>query len=352
MDNKKIEIAKQLIEKIDKKENNIYFYCVDTKNTPLTSIIYTYDLVRHLTNAGYKAHILHQKDYAGVGNWLGEEYTSLSHIPIDDKNEFTVDGSDIVVVPEGMANMMEKNITLPCRTVVLCQSYIHALELLPVGVYWGSYGIKDVITTSQIQADYIKELFPSVETEIVPVNIKEYFKPQREPKKPVVAISSRNQFNTLQIAKSFILKYPLLRWAMFSELRGLKPEEYLKQIQEACLVVWDDETAGFGTAPLEALKCGTPVVAKVPNLIPEWAMDENGDLIKDVIWVNSTLEFPMVINKFLVDFIEKSEEDNVSSKYENIYTEEQQKDSIIATITNITSKMKNYFNEIINKNDE
>ena len=81
-------------------------------------------------------------------------------------------------------------------------------------------------------------------------------------------------------------------------------------------------------------------------------MDENGDLIKDVIWVNSTLEFPMVINKFLVDFIEKSEEDNVSSKYENIYTEEQQKDSIIATITNITSKMKNYFNEIINKNDE
>lgn len=351
MDINKVEIAKQLINKIDNKENNIYFYCVDTKNTPLTSVIYIYDLVKHLTEAGYKAHILHQKEYTGVGDWLGKEYTSLSHVAIDGKKEFMVDGSDIVVLPEGMANMLKKNTNLPCKTVVLCQSYSYILELLPFGDYWSTYGVSDAITTSQVQADYIKSLFPSIETQIVPVNIKENFKPQREPKKPIVAISSRNQFNTLQIAKSFILKYPLLRWVTFSELRGLKPEDYTKQIQEACLLVWDDENAGFGTAPLEALKCGVPVIAKVPNLIPEWALNKEGELIEDVIWVNSTLDFPMVINKMLIDFIEKSEDIVDPQKYENKYGVEEQKKSIISAIENISNKMKKYFNELIKEND-
>ena len=77
----KTEILDQIkdnIEKIGNKDFGIYFFTMDTKGSPTAGVANVYEHVKILTELGYKAYILHEKnDYANVGSWLGEEYAEL-----------------------------------------------------------------------------------------------------------------------------------------------------------------------------------------------------------------------------------------------------------------------------------
>jgi glycosyltransferase involved in cell wall biosynthesis len=63
-----------------------------------------------------------------------------------------------------------------------------------------------------------------------------------------------------------------------------------------------DDESGFGTFPLESMKCGVPVLGKIPNLIPEWLNEDNG------IWIAEK----NVIVDFASDFIQNWLEDNLN----------------------------------------
>jgi hypothetical protein len=89
---------------------------------------------------------------------------------------------------------MDQVKSFPCRKIVLSQSYDYLLELLPVGKRWNvDYGFNDVITTSAKQAQYIHNLFPSINVHLVPVSIPDYFKSSDKPKLPIVAVHTRTQ---------------------------------------------------------------------------------------------------------------------------------------------------------------
>jgi glycosyltransferase involved in cell wall biosynthesis len=54
---------------------------------------------------------------------------------------------------------------------------------------------------------------------------------------------------------------------------------------------------------------GTPVIAKVPNMMPEWMNEENG------VWTNQFNEIVDVVANFIQNWLE----DNISEKlYENM----------------------------------
>ena len=73
------------LKKIKNKESMIYFLTQDTNGTASASVANTYQYVKYLREAGYKAEILYEKkDYKGVGEWLGSEYTELPHCTIED----------------------------------------------------------------------------------------------------------------------------------------------------------------------------------------------------------------------------------------------------------------------------
>ena len=94
--------------------------------------------------------------------------------------------------------------------------------------------------------------------------------------------------------------------------------------------MWIDEIAGFGTAPIEALKCGTKVLAKVPNLIPEWALDENKELIKDVQWFYNNIDLPDLMGDYVLKFTQDVlvEDSALAEKYKSLYTPEKQKEAV------------------------
>lgn len=328
MENKQAQIN-EIVQKLDNKDFGLYFFTLDTKGNPAAGIANIYEHVKTLNELGYKAYILHEKnDYklrgdenaSGLADWLGEEYAKLPHISIEAQPN--IGPTDFIIIPEIFANIMDQVKQFQCKKIVFSQAYDYMLELLPIAARWNvTYGFNDVITTSKRQADYLKTLFPSINTHIVPISIPEYFKPDSKPKKPIVTILTRNQGEAAKIAKTFYLQNPIYKWITFKELRGMSRQDFATALGESCLSVWVDQPAGFGTFPLESIECNTPIIALIPNMVPEYMLEKdsnNQDIIKNNgIYTNTTLNLSELIATFLKLYLEDNIPQELLNNMEN-----------------------------------
>jgi hypothetical protein len=304
-----IQKLEQSIENLKSKNVRIYLFTQDTKGNAKAGIRYIYQLAMSLKNNGFKPYILHEKpDYTGVSEWLGEEYMrELEHRSIEGQN-LEVSPEDIIVIPEIFAFVMEQIKDLPCAKIVLCQAYDHMLETLQPGLSWINYGFLKCITTSEFQKEYISSVLRNVSIDVLPPYISEVFNKSDYPQKPVVAVHSRDQRKTLNFIKTFYLKFPQYRWITFRDMRGLTELDFATYLKDCFLSIWIDETSGFGTFPIESMKCGVPVLGTVPNLPPTWMNQDNG------IWIGDEIKLP----DFTADFIQNWLEDNIKPE---LYTE-------------------------------
>jgi len=312
MDENQVNVLKTAIESIEKKEFNVYFFVMDTKGNPVAGVANIYEHVKTLRELGYNASILHEKnDYTQV-SWLGEEYTQLPHYSAESK-DLRISPQDFVIVPEVYANVMEQLSKLPGKRIVMCQSYDYILDLLPPGKTWRDFGITDCITTSDKQKEYITNLFSgTINVEVVPVSIPEYFKPTDKDKKPVVAVMTREQRDLVKIFKTFYVRHPHLKWITFRDMRGLPRETFAKELSESCLSVWVDDVAGFGTFPIESMKSNVPVIAKVPNMVPEYFTDKNG------LWAHDLVNIPDLIANYVQAWLEDNEPQDLFTEMEGV----------------------------------
>jgi hypothetical protein len=308
MNQEQISKLEKSIESMKNKKSRIYFIAQDTKGNAKASIAYIYRLAMTLLNSGYNPIILHETpDYTGVGEWLGEEYMTLPHKSIEGQN-LEVSPEDLIVIPELYGFVMSQITNLPCGKIVLCQAYDHILETLQPGQTWSDLGFLKCITTSDKQKEQIESLMRNVSFDILVPYISDDFKPQTLPSKPIVAVHSREQRDTVNLIKSFYIKFPQYRWITFRDMRSLSEKEFAGGLNNACLSVWIDETSGYGTFPLESMKCEVPVLGLVPNLLPEWMSEDNG------LWINNKNQ----LVDFIADYLQNWLEDNVN---ENLFVE-------------------------------
>jgi predicted RNase H-like HicB family nuclease len=302
---KKIDSVVQSIEKIQAKENKIFFFVQDTKGNPKGSVAFVYELAKILNSEGYNAQILHDDDYVPM-TWLGEEYTKLPHLNI--KHDFVVGAHDMIIVPEILGYIMEQLSNIPCVKVVLCQSYDYMFETLPPGANWTDFGFDRCITVTSSLSNLIQSFFPNVKVNLVSPYVHEIFTPSKKPSKPIIAIHTREQRDSMRIVKSFYTKYPQYRWFGFRDLRGLTRDEFAKSLSECCLSIWIDHPASFGTFPLEAMTSDIPVIGAIPNQAPEWMTEENG------IWVGDDTEIIDHVAKFIAHWLEDSVPETFTAK--------------------------------------
>ncbi len=309
MDLEKIVKVENSIEKLKDKSARIYLLVQDTKGNPKASIKYIYDLAVVLKGDGYNPILIHEtKDYEGVSSWLDESYMELPHQAIDGQN-LSISPEDVIIIPELYGHVMEQIKNLPCGKIVLCQAYDHMLETLAPGVTWSQLGIYKCITTSETQKNYISEIMKNVSVDLIEPFIDETFSKKEKPSKPIISIHTRDQRATAKIIKTFYLKYPQYRWITFRDMRGISLTDFSKFLKESFLSVWVDAESSFGTFPLESMASGTPVIGKVPNMLPSWMNDENG------VWVNNENDMVDVVANFVQNWLE----DNISEKlYENM----------------------------------
>jgi hypothetical protein len=305
---------------LKEKKSRIYFLVQDTKGNAKASMAYIYRLALTLKNNGYNAIILHEKvDYTGVSTWLGEEYMeNLPHKPIEGEN-LEVSPEDLIVIPELFGFVMSQLTKMPCGKIVLCQAYDHILETLQPGATWTQLGFLKCITTSDYQKDFVESLMRNMSFDILPPYISDSFEKQILPPNPIIAIHSREQRESINIIKSFYIKFPQYRWVTFRDMRGLSEQEFASVLKDSFLSVWIDETSSYGTFPLESMKVGVPVIGLTPNLVPTWMNENNG------VWVNNKIQ----ILDFIADFLQNWLEDNVK---QDLYIE------MLKTVENLPSK--------------
>jgi len=306
MNQEQISKLEQSVENMKDKKSRIYLITQDTKGNAKASVAYIYRLALSLLNNGYNPIILHETpDYTGVSGWLGDEYMTLPHKSIEGQN-LEISPEDLIVIPELYGFVMSQITNLPCGKIVLCQAYDHILETLQPGQSWSDLGFLKCITTSEKQKEQIESIMRSTSFDVLTPYISDEFKLQTHPSKPIITVHSREPRDTANIIKSFYVKFPQYRWITFRDMRNLTEKEFAKGLESSCLSVWVDETSGYGTFPLESMKCGVPVLGLVPNLVPEWMSEDNG------LWINNKNQ----IVDFIADYLQNWLEDNVN---ENLY---------------------------------
>ena len=318
------------IYRIKDKDFNIYFFVLDTKGNPSSSLEYIYQTAYVLHSMGYNVKLLHQeKDFVGVADWLEEKYASLPHANVD-KDNVEITPSDILVVPEIFANVILQTKKLPCKKVILVQNYNHITEFMPVSVSLEELGITDAIVTTKVQESKFQKYFPNVRTHIVSPSIKKLFRKSDNLKKLIINVVCKDQTIVNRIVKPFYWENPIYKWVTFRDLRGLTMEDFAKGLDEAAITVWVDDETNFGYTLLEALRCGGIVLAKVPNHPSDWMM-ENGDLNPNIIWFNDIDDIPSMLSSLVRTWTMDEVPDEVyalQSKLSTIYSEEKQREEI------------------------
>ena len=351
MDKKKQKIIENIekeISRIDKKENKIYFFVIDTKGVPSGSLEYIYNLALMTKEDGYDVAMLHtEEEFEGVASWLGEEYANLPHYNVN-KGEVGTSPSDLLFIPEIYSQVMNQTKNLPCKRVVILQNYDFVVEQMPYAAQWGDFGIMEGITNSDYQAAEINEVFPYVKLTKVTPYISKIFGTTIEPKKMVINIIAKDQSDIKKIVKPFYWKYNHLRWVSFKELRNLPKLEFAKALREGAITIIVDEDASFMYSALEAMKSGSIVMVKVPTTEVEWASGD--ELPNCCVWFNDydTLhkQIASVVRAWITDKIPPVLAEEAKKTVEK-YTRENSKKEFIDYVDKVLGKRKKEMEELL-----
>jgi hypothetical protein len=331
----KLEVA---LGRLTSNESITYFLTYDTKNNPRASVKYIYDMALILHKSGKKVKILVEDNtYSGVESWLGDTYKELERVSIkDDKIEINID--DTIVVPEYYSNVLEQLSNVKCVKVMLVQQREYIFETLSIGSRWIDFGFDKVITTTEESKKYILSIFPEVLVHVIPPIIGDNFTPSEKPLKPYIAISCRDRVKSRKFISEFYIKYPQLRWVTFRDMVQMSYDEFSSSLKECMVSLWIDDESTFGTFPLESMKCGVPVVGKIPSTEPDW-LSENG------MWTYDENKIVEILGTYVLAWLEGVELTNE--------VKDKMKETLLPYEKSITENNINaVFNSFKNKREE
>ena len=330
-----IEKLESALGRLKTNESKAYFLVYDTKENARASVKYIYDLALTLNQNGTPSKIVvEDKTYTGVEFWLDDKYKELEILSIkDDKLELSVD--DILIVPEYYSNALQQLSNVRCMKVMLVQQKEFIFETLPIGSKWIDYGFDRVITTTESAKKYILEYFPESLVFVIPPIIEDNFKPINLPLKPYVSISCRDRSIHRKLISEFYIKYPHLRWITFRDMIQMSYEDFSTNLKECMVSVWIDDDSTFGTFPLESMKCGVPVVGKIPKTEPDW-LSENG------MWTYDENKIVELLGTYILAWVEGIElTDEVKQKMKDTllpYDDKITKNNILSIFQSIKNK--------------
>ena len=293
---------------------------------PMASVIQSYEIALYLSKLGYNTSILHEKDkYSGVKNWLGEEFANIKHYSFKDLNEnpnMQLTAADMFIVPEIYAEFLktlhEKRI--PSEKIVLLQHQWYMFKNLNHGDHYRNYGVEYLITSSEKIKNYINTVQFNLDIKVINPLIHESFKKSAFPIKPSVAVFCRNPDDLDILVKLFYQKYPMYGWVSMKTMGSMPRDVFANSLNECALAVWVDDHSTFGTFPLECMASNVPVIAKLPNIIPEWAevkQDDKVVLSNNAIYVSSMTDIPDYIAQFMDSWLIDSVNEDI---YANMQT--------------------------------
>ena len=233
------------------------------------------------------------------------KYGKLKHLNVSNGG-WQISPSDFLFIPEAFASLMKETYQkhIPCKRYVIVENFRHISEFIPFGDQWATYGITDAIVCTEKQSALVKSVFKYVNTYILPPYIPEYFRKPLTAKKLIVNVVTKTKEDAEHIVKMFYWKYPLFNFVPFRFLSNFPREKYAEMLQEGAITIWVDNDSSFGYNALESMRCGNIVIGKIPETVPEWMVDENGETLPNGLWVNDINQIPDVLASAINGWIE------------------------------------------------
>lgn len=322
-----IEKISLSIKKIDTKSNKIMFFIPDVNGVPAASIYEFYFHATTLKNDGYNVIILTENDKYEKPDFIESELVQLEHVSVE-SNRLTVSPEDLLVIPEIFTNVMEQTKNLPCMRVVLLQSIDNTTKALLPGYDWSMFGITHVLTTSKTMERFVEEFFGKRKFNLKSYNVSvpDYFVDKYPLKRPVVSILVRNEKELDKIVKLFLSKYPQYRWLNFEPmLTNSKPPKHLRRkdfadkLAKNFAALWIDRISSHALFPLECMKVGTIPICLIPDVTPEYLVDEEGKPVQNSgVWTADFFQLPSLIADTLRMFLDDEIGVDVYDKFKKI----------------------------------
>jgi len=361
------EMIDNAIKNLRDKKFKTYFYC-PSMNSPSGGVGVILRAAKNLSDEGFDVTLVYepvqdqrasyeasakakkQVDIHEEFNpkWVDFDISDIEIKPLGDKAITFSDGrkqdciplnvspEDFLIIPEGFPDVMKKTMQVSCKRIIFAQSWFYVLNAMQPGEKWQHFGITDVISVSDAITEYLSSIMPGLNVKQLKQGInRKYFKvPEKiSDKLPMVAFSAgrgpENRLKTYNIIKTFYAFYPHLKWIRFQELEGLDREQFAERLASCAFYLYTDDIAGFGTAPLEAMACGTHTVGWAAFGGKEYMTEENG------FWCNNGDIFVaaeilgVAIDKWLNGDMDA---EDIQSKYEETlskYTTEGEKENIL-----------------------
>ena len=383
MDNKVKEISEKIddaIGKLNKKDFTINFFVVDTKGVPNGNTRYIYEMAKELIDNDYNCFMLYQQEketiqekeiikgkqvlvdkevevpFVGVRDWMGDEFADIPHGSIGSET-IKISTSDFLIIPELFANVMNQTKKLPCKRIILCQNLNFITEFMSLGTSWANFGLLDVITTTEVQAEEIKDLFPYMKAKVINPSIPGYFRNNSDPKKIVISTVIKDASLLKKLVNQFYWKYPQYSWVTFMDLRNLSRESFANTLRESAITVWMDDETYFGHAPVEAIKSGSIVIGKIPDVIPEWMYsDDKTSISTNGLWFDNFKDVHKLIAQAIKLWLDDEIPEIITDemvKMEDRYTVEDKQTQLLYVIETYIAEriieLKDIKNKIENK---
>ena len=292
------------------------------------------------------------KVFTGVGEWLGKEYADIPHMNIS-HTQWKVSPADILFIPEAFSSLMFQTYQhkAPCRRIVLLQNFSYVTDFIPYGVEWKNYGIYDVVASTKQQESLIKSVFPYVRCKTLPPVVPSIFRKPIEPKKLLVNIITSDQRIANRIIKTFYWKYPIYKFISFVDLRNRPREEFAEKLREGAITIWVDNDTPFGHSAVEAITCENILIGKVPEMVPEWMIDEDGGLNDCGIWTYDINVIPdllaNVIGAWMQDMVPE-QLTNAMNEVNAKYTVDKWEENVDGVMSTIIDEQIKSFEQIKN----
>lgn len=374
-DVKAIERIEESVANLKNNNFNIYFFVIDSRGIPNSSLEYIYEMAKTLYDKKYNVTMLYQlqgeyteaelykkkkkgkqidpsKVFIGVGDWMGKEYANIPHMNIAHA-QWKVAPCDILFIPEAFSSLMFQTYQYkaPCRRIVLLQNFSYVTDFIPLGVEWKNYGIYDVVASTKQQEELIKSVFPYVRSKVLSPVVPSVFREPIKPKKLTVNLLTNDQRILNRIVKTFYWKYPIYKFVSFVDLRNLPRDEYAEKLREGAIAIWVDNDTPFGHSAVEAIKCDNVLIGKVPEMIPEWMTNEDGTLNDSGVWTYDVNMIPDLLANVIGAWMQDElPEQLIESMKEtkSKYTTEEWETNVNETITTIINEQINSFESIKN----
>ena len=328
MEENKLSLHTEKINKLKTSLDNLknkkskFLFCVPDSIRPCASVYELYFHAKTLSNLGYEVICMTETNDYVVPTWIEDELTDgLRHECLSD-GKINVAVEDFLIIPEIYTNIMEATRELPCKRIVFLQSFHHAVKSLIPGVNYKYFGINDIITTSDTLKKHIESFFGENKFNIKKYNvvIPDYFYNDDKLKKLNFSIVCRNEDDYMKFVKLFYLKYPQYTFINFDIMMSdsnppqtLSRKDFAERLKENFAAIWIDRISSFGTFPLECMKSGTIPISLLPDIIPDYIINEDGTYIDKYcgMWTNSFYELPDIAANILIKYID----DTIDEKY-------------------------------------